>query len=258
MRKKTVTHPQIIRDYGTKPLAFFYMVKSVFKNSVVYGCNKTEISRRTGVSYYLASKYLNSLIKDGVVEVRDGNYVFKSMFKLSNNLYKKGYREIGTNESRNFKRLELELQSILIAENISTQRYNIQKRLDVTLLYEADWKSRKRFGDKAEGALRSLDKVRNVFKSEKDFKDIVITDRNIAKLLCVSQSKANIVLNHLRNIGYLRTVEIKGKISYCKEITPEANTGRSGYLYMYRGAMYKHIGSKVVWYKGEDLGIESY
>src|SRR6056297_31147 len=90
MSKTKITHPGILDYYkdNLKPLALYYKIKHTHKNSVVYNWNYHKISRNLNVSYYLAKKYTNILIQEGIAFERDNHLVFMSMNKLYKHIHR--------------------------------------------------------------------------------------------------------------------------------------------------------------------------
>jgi len=236
MRKEISTHPEIIKNYDTKTLAFYYVLKSRFSNSTVYNCNKSTIKRRTGISYYLISKYIKLLIESELAYFRDGNLVLISMYKIQDSNYSQGYFEF---KPRSFSECVLQLRYSLLKQNILQQEYVLKKKLDITDLQNETTSHSYKY-------TRKLMKMRDRGDyTEKALNRIVTSSRKVSKLLNVSLGTANAFLKELAQMGWIYIREKVIKMGEEANIYGKPIDVKLGYFYNSNGSMWYSLGSEI-------------
>lgn len=206
------THENLIRAAIAKEfidsLAFFYLTKKHFSNSIVRSV--TELSRRTGVSYNTCKKHIGKLAKVNFAKQHGRGYTLISNEKAKRNfLFKKGDRHLCT-----------------IKFDSQTKLKDIKKLLFAKLL-EMDCRQQR---------FKTNKRLRN---NKKDCVErITFTDQYLSKHLGISKGSVTALKSYLRAVGLFYIIRHRAK--FLMRLSPDAFNAIKDTLIKRYGIVFLH------------------
>lgn len=281
-----------------KPYALYLSIKAKFNHSIIYNFSYRKVAKLVGLSDKTAKLYISKLKKHGFVEIRDGHLLFKSQFKIAKELAeekKELYRLRGKGELGEIEKIRTRFQAFpftsfdgilnrlkfyLLYQNARQQEFMSIARTGtkvgkIKLTRGELKKAFKRYRNGHEN--KELDKAirsgQNIFDNAEESHssascrksgDIIISSVGVGKIFNVSSKTANNWLRRLSRLGYIKTKPVVERLK--TKIEPEVaipfvadlNKSECGYYFYWRGNIYQHHGTSIVFTLNRNTRKERY
>lgn len=217
---------------------FYYFAKSKFKNSLIYHYTPQRLHQITGISINTIRKHIGILKKYNLVEFHHGNLLFRSLFKINNDLgiEDKFYEleSVPWNTLKDFKdKYYLKILKINYKAQVLYEKMNIL--IDGSLKNHLSKSSLKRY--------RRIAK-KKYFEVKSD---IFFSTRQIGRLFGYSHTWGLMMLKRLENKKMLTYKKIIRRIKELKEKIDIKllNFYNIGYYYIKDSILYLHKGLSI-------------
>jgi len=277
MIKSICTHPSLIRNYSNSLLSFYYLLKTNYKNSIIYAWNVNKLSKKTSESFHTCKKLSYHLIEKGLAyehvnSAGQVHLILPSMFKIGNKKehYKKGVWSLNIDSNTKLKDISKQLMICSLKENLSRQAYSAKRshtnivhkehgmvkhgdefslqHMDITALISRISNTR----NDADNSFKCWDSYR-----ERSLNRLIITVRGCARLWGISKSAASKILNELKEEGILRTRRLRFEVGNYHGYIDSPKSLWKGHIYASNKKLIYDMGQEVLGFEyGEQVERE--
>jgi len=221
-----------------KPLALYYLIKAKYSHSIIYSYSYAKLSSLTGLHSKTIQRYINVLIKEDLVEERDGNLLFRKASKVlripfdKNNPKKQKFATtcLSTRPYMSFKGMLNRIEFLTINNNLHQQKYNISLTYGIGI------------GEMKPHTKRKI--LKNVKIDDMGLESIkrpVITIGSVSRLFKCSNVTAIKIIRKLIQHNYISTKALVEFIGYIKK-----DARYLGGNYFNKGkALFRYVGREV-------------
>lgn len=202
-RVNTLLVKTFIDSRNINALAFYYMVKLTFKNSVIYKNNKGKVSSRMigdmfNISHNVANNYIKVLKEEGLLVEHKGNLLFVSL--KHNDLYSHQKRKntvpMEFDDDDTIKSIADKLKAAIVVKNLLNQKFMIDLKFDLLNNKQVNLKHYKKYLMNANGEKRKVNE------------DLQLSNAAVAKMLNCSKQSATVQKKKWKDLGLMQCVKV--------------------------------------------------
>jgi len=184
-------------------LSYYVQIRTLYKNPIIYNCNKRKLAEKLGVSYNTLKFHLNILVDKGIVHLRDGNICVLTKKKLQK-IYPSfigkypDEKSITIYASKKLSETKISIRGILFVAKLRYQ----EKRLNISVERQIlTSKSVLRPLNKKD--TERLDKLKK-YERKTEYGYLTVSNKNIAKSMDRrSETTAKKYKKLLKTLGYI-------------------------------------------------------
>jgi hypothetical protein len=227
-----------------RQFAFMLLIKSKYRNSMVYDYSPRTLSNKLNLSVFVTEKYITGLLKLGYCHFKGSHLQFISLNDIMP--YRQHGEVIIVNKNDGIQNIIEQINILIIKQNITNQNTLIQVKSDLikaTSNQRIDLKSYRR----SQKFAKSYPKISDERLTEFN----VLGMRRIAELLGCSLYTASQFINRLvtKKLIWIERVITKVKNLPMFDLSSsEVKSGLNvtlGYFYSFMGVTYHYMGTRI-------------